>query len=322
MKQTVFQALAGAAQRPERVALAVVTAVQGSSPQKLGAKALFYGDGRMLGTIGGGCLEAEVQRRARQSLQTGQPATFELALDRDYGWDDALLCGGQVGGVILPDAARTGAALWPELAARTDTITWGVRTDWRIARVTPGAESSGWLYQETVSPPCSLWIAGAGHIAQAVAPRALELDFAVTVFDDRPALANHQCFPAAVQLRVADWETLLAAPLPAAATFGLIVTRGHRHDTRTLQAWIQRPFVFLGMIGSQRKARSMAERFLREQLATADQLQRVVCPVGLPIQAVSVPEIAVSILAQLIEKRAACCPRPDHAPPSIGKHPD
>ena len=322
MKHTVFQALAEAAQQQERVALAMVTGVQGSSPQKVGAKALFHGDGQILGTIGGGCLEAEVQRRAIQSLATGQPATFEMALDRDYGWDDALLCGGKVGGVILPDAARAGAALWPELSARTRPITWGVKRDFAISVVTAGVEAVDWLYQEIVGPPCALWIAGAGHIAQAVAPRALELDFAVTVFDDRPALANHQCFPAAVQLRVADWDTLLAAPLPAAVTFGLIVTRGHRHDTRTLQAWIQRPFVFLGMIGSQRKARAMAERFLRERLATADQLQRVVCPVGLPIQAVSVPEIAVSILAQLIEKRAACCPRPELFQPNVERRAD
>jgi len=309
MKHTVFQALADAAQQQERVALAVVTGVKGSSPQKIGAKALFHGDGRILGTIGGGCLEAEVQRRAIQSLDTGQPATFEMALNRDYGWDDALLCGGQVCGVILPDAARAGAALWPELSARTHPLTWGVRRDFAILLVTPGAEATDWLYQEIVGPPCALWIAGAGHIAQAVAPRAVELDFAVTVFDDRPALANHQHFPSAVQLRVGDWDTLLATPLPTAPAFGLIVTRGQRHDTLTLQAWIQRPFVFLGMIGSQRKARAMTERFLREHLATSDQLQRVVCPVGLPIKAVSVPEIAVSILAQLIEKRATCLPR-------------
>jgi xanthine dehydrogenase accessory factor len=316
MKHTVFQALADAAQHQERVALAVVTGVQGSSPQKVGAKALFHGDGRILGTIGGGCLEAEVQRRAIRSLETGQPATFEMALNHDYGWDDALLCGGTVCGVILPDAARAAAALWPELAARTRTIPWGVRRDFAISAVTPGVEATDWLYQEIVGPPCALWIAGAGHIAQAVAPLALELDFAVTVFDDRPALANHQHFPSAVQLRVADWDTLLATPLTTAPAFGLIVTRGQRHDTLTLQAWIQRPFLFLGMIGSHRKARAMTERFLREKLATADQLQRVVCPVGLPIKAVSVPEIAVSILAQLIEKRATGMPGAEPAPPA------
>jgi xanthine dehydrogenase accessory factor len=322
MKHTVFQALADAAQRPERAALAVVTGVRGSSPQKIGAKALFHGDGRILGTIGGGCLEAEVQRRAVQSLETGQPATFELALNRDYGWDDALLCGGTVCGVILPDAVGAGAALWAALAARERTTTWGVRRDFAVLSVTPGVEAADWLYQETVGPPCALWIAGAGHIAQAVAPLALGLDFSVTVFDDRPALANHQHFPGTVQLQVADWDTLLATPLPSAPAFGLIVTRGQRHDTLTLQAWIQRPFVFLGMIGSQRKARAMTERFLRENLATPDQIQRVVCPVGLPIKAVSVPEIAVSVLAQLIERRAACLPGPGQLGPSVAARAD
>jgi xanthine dehydrogenase accessory factor len=318
MKNTVFQALADAAQYPERAALAVVTGVRGSSPQKIGAKALFYRDGRILGTIGGGCLEAEVQRRAIQSLDTGQAATFEMVLNRDYGWDDALLCGGQVCGVILPEAVWSGAPLWPELAVPARAVTWGVRQDFSIAAVTTGTETADWLFQETVGPPCALWIAGAGHIAQAVAPLALAVDFAVSVFDDRAALANHQRFPAAVRLHVAEWDTLLATPPPAAPAFGLIVTRGQRHDTRTLQAWIQRPFVFLGMIGSHRKAHAMTQRFRQEKLATADQLERVVCPVGLPIKAVSVPEIAVSILAQLIEKRAAALAGTKAASPGSG----
>ncbi|MEI9960036.1 MAG: XdhC family protein [Limisphaerales bacterium] len=57
-------------------------------------------------------------------------------------------------------------------------------------------DSSDWLYTETVTPPCALWIAGSGHIAQAVAPLALQLDFNVTIFDDRPELAKPSIFPA------------------------------------------------------------------------------------------------------------------------------
>jgi xanthine dehydrogenase accessory factor len=308
MTNAIYQALAEAARQNEPVALGILTGVKGSSPQKAGAKALFFGDGRLKGTVGGGCLEAEVQHRALHALRTGQPATFELVLESDFGWDDGLMCGGRVSGIILPDAARAGALLWPELAVRQHPITWGVRKNFSIALVSSEAGAAGWLYQETVSPPCALWIAGAGHIAQAVAPLALALDFGVTVFDDRPALANDQFFPREVCLCVGDWNTLVARVLPAAPTFGLIVTRGHRHDTLVLRQWIQRPFAFLGMIGSQRKGRTVRERFLEERLATPEQLDRLACPVGLPIHAVSVQEIAVSILAQFVEKRAGLLP--------------
>ncbi len=306
MKDTVFQALAEAARTGESVALGIIIGVKGSSPQKTGAKALFYSDGRIRGTMGGGCLEAEIQQRAIQSLQSGRAAAFELVLDHDFGWDDGLVCGGKVSGVILPGAQRAGEGFWGELAERKTARAWGVKADFCLA-VVPDAEpvaAPGWLYQERVSPPCALWIAGAGHIARAVAPLALQLDFDVTVLDDRPALASRQYFGEEVALRAEVWEKLLALPLPCVPTFGLIVTRGHRHDALVLADWIHKPFQFLGMIGSARKARTIFEHLLDQKIATAQDLQRVACPVGVPIRCRTVPEIAVSILAQFIDKRA------------------
>src|SRR6059036_2721187 len=108
MKSIVFQALAEAARNAEGVALGIISGVKGSSPQKVGAKALFYRDGRIKGTLGGGCLEAEIQQRAIEALRTGQPATFDLLLDHDFGWDDGLICGGKVFGLILPNAQAAG----------------------------------------------------------------------------------------------------------------------------------------------------------------------------------------------------------------------
>jgi len=294
--------LAEALAEGQPFALGIITGVKGSSPQKKGAKALFFEDGRIKGTLGGGCLEAEVQSRASSALLTQTPAAFELVLDHDFGWDDGLICGGSVCGLILPHAAQA-REIWQKLAQSSETLTWGVKKDFSIAWVT-GAEPVEWLYQETVSPPCALWIAGSGHVAQAVAPWALKLDFDVTVFDDRPMLANPQFFPVETRFRVDYWEKLLADPLPASPAFGLIVTRGHQHDALVLRHWIRQPFVFLGMIGSARKWRIISEQFVQDGLATREQLDRVACPVGLPIQAVGVQEIAVSILAQYVQKRA------------------
>lgn len=305
MRNPVFQALAEAARTGESVALGILTSVKGSSPQKIGAKALFYADGRIEGTLGGGCLEAEIQQRAVQSLRTGKPSTFDLLLDHDFGWDDGLICGGKVFGVILPNAQKAGAEFWNQLAERTATVRWGVTDDFLIQLCTASMPNpSSWLHLETVTPPCALWIAGAGHIAQAVAPLALQLDFNVTVFDDRPVLANHKCFPSEVALNIGVWEQLGSVPLPAVPSFALIVTRGHRRDALVLKDWIQKDFLFLGMIGSARKARTIFDHFAEEKLATSEQLARLACPVGIKIRSQSVPEIAVSIMAQFIEKRA------------------
>jgi xanthine dehydrogenase accessory factor len=132
------------------------------------------------------------------------------------------------------------------------------------------------------------------------------VDFDVTVFDDRAALANRGCFASPVHLRSGSWEEIFAEPFPTGRpTFGLVVTRGHRHDALVLRHWIDRRFAFLGMIGSARKARTIKEHFVTEGIAGEEVLNTVSSPVGLDIGAVSVPEIAVSIVGQLIQRRAA-----------------
>src|SRR5690242_7489274 len=96
MTAPLFNELIAASGQSAPFVLGIIGGVKGSTPQKLGAKALFFGDGRIVGTMGGGCLEAEVRKRALESLQTGQPSRFELVLDHDFGWDDGLICGGKV----------------------------------------------------------------------------------------------------------------------------------------------------------------------------------------------------------------------------------
>ena len=300
----IFSTLASAAAANERIALGILTRVNGSSPQKSGAKAVFHADGKITGTLGGGCLEAEAQRLALNALKTGKPETFELVLDHDFGWDDGLICGGKVFGVIIPDAQLVGETFWNDLATRDVEKAWGVKTDFAFARLDPTFNLAHYLYTETLTPPCALWIAGSGHIAQAVAPLALQLDFSVSIFDDRPELANHNIFPREVSLHVGHWDDQLNTPFAATPTFGLIVTRGHKHDALVLETWIHRPFQFLGMIGSARKARTITEHFVNKKIATAEEVARVACPVGIKIGSESVPEIAVSIVAQYIEKRA------------------
>jgi xanthine dehydrogenase accessory factor len=301
-----YDQLVAALDEKKAFVLALISGAKGSSPQRVGAKALFFADGTIAGTLGGGCLEAEVHARAKNAMKSGQSATFEMVLDHDFGWDDGLICGGSVSGLILPRAAAA-AELWRQLAAATEPVCWGVKKDFSISIVDGGASvlaSRDWLYQEAVSPPTELWIAGSGHVAQAVTPLALQLDFAVTIFDDRPELANHDFFPTETNLRVGGWHELLKAPLPKTPAFGLIVTRGHQHDALVLSEWIHQPFVFLGMIGSRRKARIIREQFIRDKIATAEQFDKIACPVGVEIQAKSTPEIAVSILAQFIQSRA------------------
>src|SRR6202142_2010306 len=167
-----YEQLAAALAENQPFVLALISGTKGSSPQRVGAKALFFPDGKITGTLGGGCLEAEVHARAKKALQTGQPAGFEMVLDHDFGWDDGLICGGSVCGLILPHAAHA-ADIWRALAKTEAPLRWGVKKDFSIAladstiQLSNDSTSSEWLYQETVSSPCAFWIAGSGHVAQA-----------------------------------------------------------------------------------------------------------------------------------------------------------
>ena len=129
-----FEYLPRALAEGQPFALGIISGIKGSSPQKKGAKALFYLDGRIQGTLGGGCLEAEIQDRARRALLSHIPASFELVLDHDFGWDDGLICGGKVCGLILPQAAEA-ADIWRRLAEARETLTWGVKNDFTISWV-------------------------------------------------------------------------------------------------------------------------------------------------------------------------------------------
>jgi xanthine dehydrogenase accessory factor len=281
-------------------ALAILTRTTGSSPQRQGAKALFFEDGRIFGTLGGGCLEAEVQDRARRALQSGTPAEFDFLLDHDFGWDDGLICGGAVRGLILPHAERY-AELWSGLAVQGQAG-WGVRSDFTIA-LADAQERTEWKYREELVRSTALWIAGSGHIAHALSSLAVSLDFDVTVFDDRPALASRDRFPDAA-LCVGNWEQILNTALPSQPCFGVVVTRGHQHDALALKRWIRQPFEFLAMIGSRRKRRIIFEGLISAGAATACELENVACPAGIRIGAATAQEIGVSIAAQLIQKRA------------------
>src|SRR3954469_3348560 len=121
MRPSIFESLVAALALRQPVALGIISGIKGSSPQKRGAKALFYADGRIEGTLGGGCLEAEIQQRARRALLSQTPERFKLVLDHDFGWDDGLICGGKVAGLVLP-AAQSAGALWRELARREQPV--------------------------------------------------------------------------------------------------------------------------------------------------------------------------------------------------------
>src|SRR4051794_13797090 len=112
----------------EAVALCTGVAARGSTPQSAGARMLLLGDGKTIGTLGGGCVEAEVRVQAIKVLQARSAQLLTFKLDHDYGWDDGLICGGAMGifvqtlrGASAAGGDRAGGGGAPRRPAPTPT---------------------------------------------------------------------------------------------------------------------------------------------------------------------------------------------------------
>ena len=163
---------------------------------------------------------------------------------------------------------------------------------------------------EPLIPRPVLLVVGGGHVGQAVAEQASLVGFEIVVVDDRPEFTRAELFPGGATTRCGPPDEEVAELPFGADTYVVIVTRGHQHDAQVLAACLRRPAAYVGMIGSRRKVALMRQDFIRSGRAAAEELGRVYAPIGLDVGAVTVPEIATSIVAQLIAvRRKGSAPR-------------
>ncbi len=158
------------------------------------------------------------------------------------------------------------------------------------------------VFFEVLSRPPRLVIVGAGHIAVPLARIAGLLDFEVIVLDDRPEYANRERFPDADDIHVGPYrETLAGVPINS-DTHIVLVTRGHVHDQACLEQVLDSPAAYIGMIGSKRRVRTVM-RHAKEAGHDVAKLQRVYAPIGLDLGSQTPAEIAVAIMAEIINVR-------------------
>src|SRR5262245_37334859 len=349
MREVLAELTAALVRRLPCVYCAVVE-TRGSTPQKAGAAMLVYADGTQAGTLGGGCVEAEVKRRALHGLNDGgRPAVFTFYLDDDYGWDDGLICGGRM--TILADPLVANSAHF-EMAARyydqlrtfadggagfTEAVVIGEaaglplgdrylfdavgapathladRPTWDAisGHLTPlssrpqPATKLGIAYLPAL-PRVTVFLVGGGHVGQAVARLASEVGFDIWALDDRDRFVSPERFPTASRRLVGDIGTTLRdlAPTLNTSTYAVILTRGHNHDEEALYHLARTSCGYVGMIGSKRKIRMIFEDLVAKGIPE-EALARVHAPLGYNIGSQTVPEIAVSIVAELIACRNA-----------------
>src|SRR5262249_18267304 len=145
-------------------------------------------------------------------------------------------------------------------------------------------------------PRVTVLLVGGGHVGQAVARLAAEVDFDVWVLDDRDRYASPERFPAAERLLVGDIGPTLRglAPTLTPSVYAVVLTRGHNHDAEAVYHLAETACGYVGLIGSRRKIRLIFDDLAGRGIST-EALARVHAPLGFDIGAQTVPEIAVSI---------------------------
>ena len=297
-------------------ALATVARVRGSTPVPAGTKMLVGAEGRLIGSVGGGCVEAEVIGAALEAQRRRAPTLLTHHLNADIAGDLGLSCGGTVDIFVEPLVAEQAYVGVLESAATAESGLVRTATDWNTggpiktfeqltdARAGAAATLSrdGRFVEERLLLAPRVFVFGAGHVGAAIARAAAAAGFRVVVIDDRAEYADPTRFPNGVDVLASDVDGALARYPLLAADAVVIATRGHRNDALILERVATSPAGYVGLLGSRRK-KVVVTKGLKSAGVPAKSLQRVRVPVGLAIGAVTPEEIAVSVVAELIAWR-------------------
>jgi len=158
------------------------------------------------------------------------------------------------------------------------------------------------IFIDILQPKEEVLIFGAGHIAVYVSKLMKMIGFKVTIIDDRKEFANQERFPEADEIIAEEIEKALTHLKITPFTYIIIVTRGHLKDKEVLASVIRSSATYIGMIGSRKKNTTVFQH-LEEQGISAQELKKVYAPIGMDIGAQTPEEIAVSIIAQIIQVR-------------------
>jgi xanthine dehydrogenase accessory factor len=158
------------------------------------------------------------------------------------------------------------------------------------------------VYIEPINPSQKLYIFGAGHIGRAVAFFAREFDFSVTVFDPRENIFRDPVFTGCTCINKDYFSSIEEATFDE-NTYCVIVTPKHLYDEDILARLSKKAHAYIGMIGSSRKIDLLKKRFLEEKIMSQGDLEKIDMPIGIKFRANTPQEIAISILAKLIDVR-------------------
>ncbi len=305
------------------VALATVVKTWGSSPRPVGSQLVINDRGAFAGSVSGGCIETFVVSEAIDVIEEGEPQDLEYGVTNEQASEVRLACGGTIRVFVerAPEQAELEKMVHGQPFARVVDMSTGIATLvgdkgpegelslppdiltdvlGRLERDASGLLRSGntELFVSIYAPPRKLIIIGAVHIAQALAPMAAAVGFAVSVIDPRPLFATQERLQGVTIITEHVGKAMAGLVLDRRTA---LVALGHDPilDDPALKAALASTAYYIGCLGSRKTHGERLQRLLAAGFV-GDELTRLNGPIGLDIGGRSPGEIAVSILAEII----------------------
>ncbi len=331
----------------EEIAVATVINTWGSSPRPVGSKLVTTMSEKIAGSVSAGCVEGAVIEECKKAVQTGQPRRLTYGVADDDAWEVGLACGGTIEIFVEPFTAYaalydplTGrienhapAVLISVLAGDENLIgrkllvdaDGGITGDRELVDQIPGLvgmalahldreksgaeelENGAVLFFEVYPPVPRLMIVGAVHIADPLITMANLAGFETILIDPRAAFATRERFPYVDEL-ICGWpQHVLPEMTLDRSAYVAILTHDPKIDDPVLRVALTSEARYVGALGSRRTNKLRCER-LRAAGIPEDQIARLHAPIGLSIGGRSPVEIAVSIMAELVQIRSGTAP--------------
>ncbi|MCX7857864.1 MAG: XdhC family protein [Deltaproteobacteria bacterium] len=309
--------------------VATVIKAKGSTPAPSGSKMFICEDGSFIGSVGGGCMESEIWMRSKYVMMSKEPQKVTFHLTSETVEDEGMVCGGKVEIFVEPlkyeHKPIYKKALECFVNGDSAILLTTISRPYKKVLLTEGGHVIGdkmenleyitseffslkdpQIFRGVVVEPLicyeELIIYGAGHISQHACRFAKAVGFYVTIVDDRENFANKERFPEADRILIEKLTSLSLEARPPKKGYAVIATRGHKNDAFVLEQILNDPPKYVGMIGSQRKVKTVYN-YLESKGIGKDSLKRVHAPIGLRIGAKTPEEIGLSIVAELVKER-------------------
>jgi len=282
------------------MAIATVVETWKSAPCPVGTHMLVHADGRFVGSVSGGCVEGDVLDRAHMVLAGAPPVLRRYGIADDAAWDVGLPCGGDIQVLVQPvsDDGFPAHLFGDIIKARSAGAALSVVTDLESGRSALLDDDAGAGFVNIYHPPRRLLIVGAVEIASALAAIAVSQGVDVTLCDPRGRFLTAERFPG---IRLDDrWpDDAVKAFAPDSRSASVTLSHDPKIDDPALAAALASPAAYVAALGSVRSHQARLAR-LSAAGVSAEQCARIEGPAGVAINAISAPEIALSIAGGMI----------------------